>query len=349
MLQWLSSYLIGLGAKTAITRPWIFRVFSYLTTLPLIGKTYDYFYLKKINKTISHYESSPGYQVALEPLNVCNIECTMCPYPGMKREKTLMPMDLYKRIIDNIVAFGHTRLNLTHYNEPLLDKNIFERVQYAKTKGMIVGFFSNGTLMTPEKAENILDANVDWINFSVDGGTKESFEKIRVGANFEETCNNISHLINLRKERNSNKPVINIHTTIVSKDNYQSSKQLTKLLNGADTYTMGLVESRGNEKNPNFMKKIISAADKNKTRLYPCSIPWTSLTVMSNGKVCLCCRDLEGEVILGDLNKQTISEVLDSKEMDKIRNLHLKGEGDKIDLCKNCDSLYRANLNWWVS
>ena len=348
MLHSLSSYLISLGAKASITKPWIFKVFSYLISLPLIGQAYEYLYLKKIQKIITHYESSPGYQVALEPLNVCNIECTMCPYPDMEREKTLMPMDLYKKIIDGVVAFGYTRLNLSHYNEPFLDKNLFERVRYAKTKGMIVGFFSNGTVMTPEKAENTLDADVDWINLSVDGGTKESFEKIRVGANFEETCNNISHLIKLRKERNSNKPVINIHSTIVSKENLESSKQLTELLNGADTYTMGLADSRGGQDNYNFMKNFVSS-NRNKTRLYPCVIPWTALTVMSNGKVCLCCRDHDGEVILGDLNKQTIVEVLDSEEMREIRDLHLRGEGDKIDLCKNCDSLYRANLSWWAA
>ena len=177
---------------------------------------------------------------------------------------------------------------------------------------------------------------------------KESIEKIRVGASFEETCNNISHLIKLRKERNSNKPVINIHSTIVSKENLESSKQLTELLNGADTYTMGLADSRGGQENYNFMKNFASS-NRNKTRLYPCAIPWTALTVMSNGKVCLCCRDHDGEVILGDLNKQTIVEVLDSEEMRGIRDLHLRGEGDKIDLCKNCDSLYRANFSWWAS
>ncbi len=134
MLHSLSSYLISLGAKASITKPWIFKVFSYLISLPLIGQAYEYFYSKKIQKIITHYESSPGYQVALEPLNVCNIECTMCPYPDMEREKTLMPMDLYKKIIDGVVAFGYTRLNLTHYNEPFLDKNLFERVRYAKTK-----------------------------------------------------------------------------------------------------------------------------------------------------------------------------------------------------------------------
>ena len=348
MMHWrVSSYFIGLFAKASITKPWILKIISYVIELPLLRKLYEYFYLKKIQKTLAHYESSPGYQVALEPFNVCNLECTMCPYPDMDRAKSQMTMELYKKIVDDVVAFGHTRLNLTHYNEPFLDTNLFERVRYAKEKGLIVGFFSNATLMNPEKAQNTLDSGVDWINFSIDGGTKESFEKIRVGANFEETFSNISHLIKLRRERNSNKPEINIHTTILSKENLKSSNQLKELLNGADTYTMGLVDSRGNQKNYNFMKTFTSRG--NKTRLYPCSIPWTTLTVMSNGKVCICCRDHEGEVILGDLNKQTISEVLNSEQMLEVRKLHLEGQGDKIDLCKNCDSLYRANLSWWAS
>ena len=348
MLHWrISSYLIGLCAKASITKPWIFKAFSYVIELPLLKLIYEYIYLKKIRKTLALYESSPGFQVALEPLNVCNLECTMCPYPSMDREKNQMPMDLYKKIVDEIVAFGHTRLNLTHYNEPFLDKNLFERVRYAKQKGMLVGFFSNATVMTSEKAENALDAGVDWINFSIDGATKESFEKIRIGANFEETISNISHLIRLRRERNSTIPLINIHTTILSKENLESSSQLKELLYGADSYTMGLADSRGNQKDYNFMKTFTS--NSNKSRLYPCSIPWTTLTVMSNGKVCLCCRDHDGEVILGDLNKQTITEVVNSKEMLKVKKLHLEGQGDQIDLCKNCDSLYRANLSWWAS
>ena len=81
--------------------------------------------MKKIQKTLAHYESSPGYQVALEPFNVCNLECTMCPYPDMDRAKSQMTMELYKKIVDDVVAFGHTRLNLTHYNEPFLDTNLF--------------------------------------------------------------------------------------------------------------------------------------------------------------------------------------------------------------------------------
>ena len=110
---------------------------------------------------------------------------------------------------------------------------------------------------------------------------------------------------------------------------------------------MGLADSRGDQKDYNFMKTFTS--NTNKSRLYPCSIPWTTLTVMSNGKVCICCRDHDGEVILGDLNKQTITEVLNSEEMLKVKKLHLEGQGDKIDLCKNCDSLYRANLSWWAN
>ena len=33
----------------------------------------------------------------------------------------------------------------------------------------------------------------------------------------------------------------------------------------------------------------------------------------------------------------------------KVKKIHLEGQGDKIDLCKNCDPLYRANLSWWAN
>ena len=111
----------------------------------------------------------------------------MCPYPDMTREKVLMSMDLFKKIIDDATTNSIKEVCLNFYNEPLLDPLLFERIKYAKSKGLRVMFNSNGCLLTEEKINALLDSGLDSITFSFDAATKETYEKTRVGGDFEKT------------------------------------------------------------------------------------------------------------------------------------------------------------------
>jgi hypothetical protein len=68
---------------------------------------------------------------------------------------------------------------------------------------------------------------------------------------------------------------------------------------------------------------------------------------MSNGKVTVCCQDYDGKLEVGDLTKQSIQEVWNSEEFQRIRTLHLSEKGDLIDFCRNCEGLYLGS-NWWA-
>lgn len=62
--------------------------------------------------------------------------------------------------------------------------------------------------------------------------------------------------------------------------------------------------------------------------------------------------DYDGSIILGDLNTQTIHEVYSSPKLERIRQMHMNGEGDKIKLCKdiNCVNLFRDSATlWWLT
>ena len=52
-------------------------------------------------------------------------------------------------------------------------------------------FTTNATLLNDTISKKIIDSGVDVVFFSVDGASKETFEKIRVGANFERVKENI--------------------------------------------------------------------------------------------------------------------------------------------------------------
>ena len=175
----------------------IARAFFWLINLPLIGAIYHHLYYRVLRQKFF-----PGLRrIDIETYNVCNLRCIMCSHPNMTREKVQMGMDLFKKIVDEAVASGVRGACLSNCNEPLLDPLLFERIKYAKSRGMQdVVCVSNGTLLTRDKVDKLLDSGLDSIYFSFDGATKDTYEKIRVGANFKKTRGNILRLIREREE-----------------------------------------------------------------------------------------------------------------------------------------------------
>jgi MoaA/NifB/PqqE/SkfB family radical SAM enzyme len=91
---------------------------------------------------------------------------------------------------------------LSAFAEPLLDPFIIERVSYAHQKNIFVnlGFSTNGSLLTSEMYRKLAKAGLKSITVSVDGFNKKSYEKIRVGIQYERIEQNILETLNVHKE-----------------------------------------------------------------------------------------------------------------------------------------------------
>lgn len=309
------------------------KIFIFLHRFPLS---------RSLTFSLARKQASGMWRViSVEPYNVCDLRCKMCPYVDMTRKKEQMGMELYKKIIDDAIESGIKFLNLSFYNEPLLDSLLFDRISYAKSKGLYVEFFSNGKSLTQDKISKILNMGVDRITFSFDGASKQTYEKIRVGGDFDKTKNNIVQLLQQRGMRGLSKPFVNI-SLVIQEDNKHEVKEFLRLWRTlADQVSIWEVDNR---KQAGLGKPEIKPQHP-----YPCvRLLHDELVVMSNGKVALCCRDYDGSVILGDLSKQTIKEVRNSKVFEEISQLHLLGKGDSIPLCKKCDYLYTCHYIWWL-
>jgi radical SAM protein with 4Fe4S-binding SPASM domain len=314
--------------------------------MPLIEKLYKIFYSRRIAR------KSYGYPkvITIETCNMCNLCCTMCPYPFMTREKETMPMDLYTRIVDNASDIGIRCLSLTNYGEPFLDKYLFNRIEYAKAKGMQVGFTSNGTLLGKNNnISRLLKSDVDWIEFSVDGVTKKTYEKIRQGAKFDEVAEGITKLCKERGGKNKF-PKIGI-TCCVQEDNLDEIRNslgvFKRLFSEVDYLVYGPKIKRGNNGDPlpedkDFRRSLIAPR-----YVYPCRLPFENIIVLADGNVTICCMDYEGVVKLGDLNITTIENVWNSEEYRKIKASHLSGNGRSINICKHCNYLDISDFSWW--
>jgi len=257
----------------------------------------------------------------------------------MKRKKETMSMDLFKKIVDEAKEIGCKHIHLTQYNEPFTDKLIFERIKHIRQKRMESSFYSNAMLLDDEKIKNILKNPPDLIRFSVDGVKKETFESIRVNANFERVTNNIKKLYKERNLKKQKFPVIEVFFTVLEKNKKECKQFLKSWKDNCDFASLYPADSRES--------RDFVGLDYKKLKPYPCFNPKRVL-VLSNCKVALCCVDIDGDIILGDLKKQNLKELLNSSAYKKIYESQMNRTCD-IKMCKNCSKFYiDSAFQWWL-
>ena len=277
----------------------------------------------------------------IESTRKCNLRCPMCPRTiklnrGEKIEEDDMDFGLFKKIIDEGVANGLYAIKLSYLGEPLICKDIVKMVAYAKSKGIVdIMFNTNGVLLTKNMSKKLIKAGLDKIFISFDSPFKERYEKIRVGAKFEKTIENVKNLIEIRTKLNSPTPIVRI-SMVTMKENKDEVLDYIKLwkpivdLIGFCDY----INPQGMDKEKRYAIKL----KQNKN--FVCSQLYQRLIVQYNGNVGLCCVDYDAECNLGNAKKDSIKDIWKGKEMQKIRKLHNDGKWDKVPLCAKCHMPY---------
>jgi sulfatase maturation enzyme AslB (radical SAM superfamily) len=272
--------------------------------------------------------------VQIESTNLCNAKCVFCPRDEMHRRQGVMDVDLFRKIVDECAALGITHVRVHNYGEPFLDKQLVEKVRYAKQRGIAeVGMISNGSLISEEIARGMIEAGLDAINISVDAAGKEVFERTRLNLDYDTVIGNIRTLVRLRGELGKKRPRLIL--SFVRQDNSADEQafirewgavadkiHITDLHNWA-----GTLHERSNVR-------------------YPCYRLWQTFTVLWDGRVSLCCADYDGRNVLGDLRTSTIAAIWNSPAYRAVRRQHLDSGGPEI--CRSCD-LPKKDSPLWVT
>lgn len=278
--------------------------------------------------------------VHIETTNFCNARCKMCAHGIMKRRKGAMNMHLFEKVIDDAADLGIELVNLQFYGEPFIDKQFFDRVKYAKEKNLTIKFSTNASLLTQSRAKLLIKYGVDEINLALDGFTKETYEEIRAGLSFERVLSNITRLIELKKEMESDVPFLRLNYVNLSENQHEARVFYSYWKDRVDEVIVGYVRNWAGQKEVRGRDSphLGSLPEKN-----PCDSLWNEMVVLYDGRVALCCDDYDGKVIMGDLSKQTILEVWCGKQFRAYREAHLKDERQTMLLCAQC----RKYSVWW--
>ena len=285
-------------------------------------------------KNISQVEYFPRY-LEIEAYDGCNLNCVMCPlgkdiYDGGGR----IPMELFDKIVEQLKDYSNwvKLVCLSRNGEPLLNKNIAKMVKKLKDVGIKrVNFSTNATALTEKRSKELLNAGLDEIRFSIDGYSKEVFEKVRKDANYEKIIKNCLNFIKFRNELDARTQVQirfveqEANTAEISDwKNFWLSK-----VKSTDIVASKKMHSWGN-KLESFEGKIDDKLNK------PCISPFSTLEILHDGTVPLCGCDYKPTVVLGNVKNNSLLEIWNSEKFRKIRDHHGSGNRNKIDICIGC-------------
>jgi hypothetical protein len=96
--------------------------------------------------------------VSLEANTTCNQSCYFCPVSVNPREPHFMPMDFYEEIVQQLASYRETieGVSMIHYNEATIDKRFLDRICLLRSYDLPPVVATNGTGMTPEKVDAIM-------------------------------------------------------------------------------------------------------------------------------------------------------------------------------------------------
>lgn len=281
-------------------------------------------------------------RIWIESTNLCNLNCPMCPNDSIAPEKKgFMDFHLFIKIIDEISNYTQD-IYLHHRGEPLLHPKLFEMIQYAKKNGLKTKMHSNATRLTEEKSIKLLESGLDFVSFSFDGYTKETYEKMRVGANFDLTLSNIVRFLELKKEFGKSKPytVLQFLDFPDSKIDIEVKKKLREKFQSLPLDEIREIPAHNWGGNVELRKKNFDPSQTNNI----CTFPWYSLTILWDGTVTPCPQDFLGEIELGNVNNDSIMAIWNGKEMMDLREKMASGKYKCFGPCSNCDRLQRKTI-----
>jgi len=274
----------------------------------------------------------------IEATSACNLKCVMCPRTEMIEAGSFWSVkafdfDSYKQLIDEGVKHGLCSVKYNYLGEPLMNKNIVEMVKYAKQAGVLdVMFNTNAALLTEEMSRALIESGLDKLFFSFDSPVPERYEQIRAGAKYDQVLANIKSFMRIREELGSIKPFTRVSMVLMqeNKQEWQDYQRLFSPIVDAVAYVDYLDHS--GQSNP---ERAVVATEK-KSNKYCCPQLWQRMFIHPDGVVTPCCIDSARELVMGNINQSSATEIWQGDAYQQLRKQHSAGSYDDVPTCARC-------------
>lgn len=244
--------------------------------------------------------------VEIETINRCNGQCEFCPVNRKADPRPFAQMkdDLLQRILMDLQQHSYSGfLGLQSNNEPLMDRNMAERIALARRlcpKAHLYTY-TNGLLLNYDLLVSLFDAGLD--SMVID--------------NYDENLQLLPHIKDIL-DRLEKSRISWIRDRIVV--NVISPKAIRSNRGG-----------QAPNKQPHQFHEYL------KFRQMGCLLPFNQLIIRPTGEVSLCCQDALGKYTLGNAEEKSLDEIWYGQKAAQVR-MELSEKGRRaLSLCRHCD------------
>ncbi len=302
--------------------------------------------------------------VLIELTSHCNFNCSFCPSESMMRKKTMMPKDLWEKIL---LELGEKKMAHTVFfhvlGEPLLHKDVFDAIRFANNCGLAVSLYTNGALLDENRSTKLLDVLKEGrVVLSMQDISPESFAKRCRGAiSWQKYLARLQNFMQLGERREKPVPVQvhcmidiqgmgwNLPRILTEQDRIQRvydhwrnalGIDRTKRINVFDpaaSYPLGKYSSFFAKHAGNWDNQLIS----DQVEVVPhgtghCALITDTFAILSDGSCTYCCDDYEGKLNLGNAHERSLEEIYYGEKATNIREAERRGKfiEERCQICR---------------
>lgn len=236
----------------------------------------------------------------VETHNRCNRACSFCKFSQVRQDPSTVTMgwDIVEKMVDDLAKIGYkNRISWVGINEPLLDKRLAEIIAYVKSR-------------LPEVFQSTI-TNGDALNAArYEVLKKAGLDSLAISV-YDDSAWEKSNALQLQF------PEIKVWDQRKYSDLEWAIKHSKDFTNRAGGVSVPISE-------PDMTD-------------VPCKKPYTGMSVLPNGDVPLCSDDMYGDVILGNVMRQSLQEIWFGEGFERYRSRLLYGRRG-LKLCNVCTS-----------
>lgn len=253
-------------------------------------------------------------KIQFESTTACNARCTFCPRYDMTRPRGEMSDDLFYKIIKEGKEIRRSFFVPFLNGEPFMFPRIWEWLDYLKAVGVRVHIYTNAERM--DVGRLIKYRNISCICCGVNAASKEIYDTVVRGPDYEVVKENVRDLIKQARCK--------VYASMVVVDENRHEVEAFK-------ETWGQYAIFGEFKNWGGARH--DPIEKTGAR-YPCWALLNTMSVLWDGRVVPCCLDYDGKQILGDANRQTLTEIWHQSHWMRKRHRRLDFS---MEPCRECN------------
>ncbi|MEJ2190694.1 MAG: SPASM domain-containing protein, partial [Acidobacteriota bacterium] len=224
-------------------------------------------------------------------------------------------------------------VSMIQYNEPTVDKRFLDQIRLLKDYDLPVALLTNATGLTPKRVDAIIEmGGLSHLSINLSTIDPQRYAEERGGNHVALVLRNLVYMKDLEVASKMEIPVLGTGDDLHRRNFEEISAKFAG--SGFEVKYFEIMDRAGNLSvglRPSGQGSRLCGCDQTGSR----PIQW--LHVTPQGRCVLCCQDYHEKYVVGDLNTESVEEVLGGEKMARYRRwLHGIEESPEDFICRKC-------------